>query len=50
MRVDGQCLLVEQDPKRALRDHWKNVDPKAIRLKELGPLLCDYQRMILHQL
>ncbi|KAK4776612.1 hypothetical protein SAY86_005300 [Trapa natans] len=40
----------EKDSKTALRDHWKNVDPKAIRLKELGPLLRDYQRMILHQL
>ncbi|KAI4384361.1 hypothetical protein MLD38_002528 [Melastoma candidum] len=34
----------------ALRDHWKTVDPTAIRLKELGPLLRDYQRLITRQI
>ncbi|XP_031384238.1 protein GLUTELIN PRECURSOR ACCUMULATION 3 isoform X2 [Punica granatum] len=39
----------EKDSKKALRDRWKIVDPKAIHLKELGPLLRDYQRMIFHE-
>ncbi|XP_024030394.1 actin-fragmin kinase isoform X2 [Morus notabilis] len=29
-----------------LRDHWRNTTPSLVRLKELGPLLRDYQRLI----
>ncbi|KAL5568698.1 hypothetical protein UlMin_025273, partial [Ulmus minor] len=31
---------------QALRDHWRKSTPSSIRLKELGPLLRDYQRLI----
>ncbi|KAK6933505.1 hypothetical protein RJ641_036399 [Dillenia turbinata] len=31
---------------QVLRDHWKKSTPSSIRLKELGPLLRDYQRQI----
>ena len=31
---------------QALRDHWRTATPSSIRLKELGPLLRDYQRLI----
>ncbi|GMY23350.1 protein GLUTELIN PRECURSOR ACCUMULATION 3 [Fagus crenata] len=35
----------------ALRDHWRKAIPRSIPLKELGPLLRDYQRLIArHQL
>ncbi|PON56333.1 BTB-kelch protein [Parasponia andersonii] len=30
----------------ALRDHWRKATPSSIQLKELGPLLRDYQRLI----
>lgn len=30
----------------AVRDHWKKSMPQSIQLKELGPLLRDYQRLI----
>ncbi|MBA0655849.1 hypothetical protein Goklo_008272, partial [Gossypium klotzschianum] len=29
-----------------LRDHWRRSTPSSIPLKELGPLLRDYQRLI----
>lgn len=31
---------------QALRDHWRNSTARFIPLKELGPLLRDYQRQI----
>ncbi|KAF5729427.1 hypothetical protein HS088_TW21G01592 [Tripterygium wilfordii] len=31
---------------QALRDRWRNSAPRSIPLKELGPLLRDYQRLI----
>ncbi|GFP93060.1 hypothetical protein PHJA_001450300 [Phtheirospermum japonicum] len=31
---------------QALRDHWMKSPPQAITLKELSPLLHDYQRLI----
>lgn len=33
---------------QALREHWKNSSANSIRLQELGPLLRDYQRLIIH--
>lgn len=30
----------------ALREHWKHSSARSIQLKELGPLLRDYQRLI----
>ncbi|KAF8395354.1 hypothetical protein HHK36_019300 [Tetracentron sinense] len=32
---------------QALREHWKKSTPRSIPLKELGPLLRDYQRLII---
>ncbi|CAN6697550.1 unnamed protein product [Malus baccata var. baccata] len=34
----------------ALRDHWRKSTPRLIPLKELGPLLRDYQRLITRRL
>ncbi|KAL8171676.1 hypothetical protein V2J09_023480 [Rumex salicifolius] len=31
---------------QVLRDHWKNSSSHSIQLKELGPLLRDYQRLV----
>uniref|UniRef100_A0A2P2KHG1 Uncharacterized protein n=1 Tax=Rhizophora mucronata TaxID=61149 RepID=A0A2P2KHG1_RHIMU len=36
---DGQGI-------QALREHWGNAAPRSLPLKELGPLLRDYQRLI----
>jgi len=33
---------------QALREHWKNSSAGSIQLRELGPLLRDYQRLIIH--
>ncbi|CAL2239931.1 unnamed protein product [Prunus armeniaca] len=35
---------------QALRDHWRKSTPRHIPLKELGPLLRDYQRLITRRL
>ncbi|XP_048498961.1 protein GLUTELIN PRECURSOR ACCUMULATION 3 isoform X2 [Beta vulgaris subsp. vulgaris] len=32
-----------------LRDHWKNAESRIIELRQLGPLLRDYQRLIKHR-
>ncbi|KAM7526803.1 hypothetical protein LguiA_016705 [Lonicera macranthoides] len=32
----------------ALREHWAKSTPRSVLLKELGPLLRDYQRLITH--
>lgn len=31
---------------QAVRDHWRKTAPSSVKLKELGPLLRDYQRLI----
>ncbi|MCO5596914.1 hypothetical protein L7F22_050985 [Adiantum nelumboides] len=31
---------------KSVREHWSVCDPKSIRLKELGPLLLDYQQLV----
>ncbi|XP_031268720.1 protein GLUTELIN PRECURSOR ACCUMULATION 3 isoform X3 [Pistacia vera] len=31
---------------QVLRDHWKKCTPKSILIKELSPLLRDYQRLV----
>lgn len=33
---------------QALRDHWEKCTATSIQLRELGPLLRDYQRLIIH--
>ncbi|THU68734.1 hypothetical protein C4D60_Mb08t06980 [Musa balbisiana] len=35
---------------QALRDRWKKSNASSIQLQELGPLLHDYQRLIIHHL
>lgn len=34
---------------QALRDHWRKSLESSIQLQELGPLLRDYQRLIIHK-
>jgi hypothetical protein len=34
---------------QALRDHWTSIPANSIQLQELGPLLRDYQRLILRR-
>ncbi|KAK6136023.1 hypothetical protein DH2020_030233 [Rehmannia glutinosa] len=36
----------DKEAVQALRDHWMKSAPQAITLKELSPLLHDYQRLI----
>ncbi|XP_027364129.1 protein GLUTELIN PRECURSOR ACCUMULATION 3 isoform X3 [Abrus precatorius] len=40
-KVSTNSLAIE-----ALREHWKKSESNTIKLKELGPLLRDYQRLI----
>ncbi|XP_050281975.1 protein GLUTELIN PRECURSOR ACCUMULATION 3 [Quercus robur] len=40
-RVSSNLQAIE-----ALRDHWRKAIPRSIPLKEFGPLLRDYQRLI----
>ncbi|KAG9443849.1 hypothetical protein H6P81_015189 [Aristolochia fimbriata] len=34
---------------QALREHWQQTPSSSLQLKELGPLLWDYQRLIIQQ-
>ena len=34
---------------KVLRDHWKSSPASSLQLQELGPLLRDYQRLILRR-
>ena len=34
---------------QALRDHWRSSPSSSIQLQELGPLLRDYQRLIIRR-
>lgn len=45
---NGQVSRIQAT--QVLRDHWKKSTPKSIPIKELGPLLRDYQRLIAHHL
>eukprot|EP01018_Ginkgo_biloba_P016875 Gb_29835 [translate_table: standard] len=40
-RTTEQSILV-----KALREYWKNSTARSIRLRELGPLLRDYHRLV----
>ncbi|XP_022841437.1 tip elongation aberrant protein 1 [Olea europaea var. sylvestris] len=42
-RVVGEGAVEKRE---ALRDHWMKSTPRSITLKELSPLLRDYQRLI----
>ncbi|XP_031744810.1 protein GLUTELIN PRECURSOR ACCUMULATION 3-like isoform X1 [Cucumis sativus] len=44
--ISGRATHIEAI--EALRSHWRNSNPRLIPLKELGPLLRDYQRLITH--
>lgn len=46
---DSAYSNVEQAA-QVLRDHWRNSLPKSLALKELSPLLRDYQRLITRHL
>ncbi|KAK3228450.1 hypothetical protein Dsin_000331 [Dipteronia sinensis] len=45
-RLTGERTISNEQAIQVLRDHWKKSSPKSIHLKELGPLLRDYQRLI----
>ncbi|KAG6573874.1 Protein GLUTELIN PRECURSOR ACCUMULATION 3, partial [Cucurbita argyrosperma subsp. sororia] len=45
--ITGRVTQIEAA--QALRKHWSNSNPRLIPLKELGPLLRDYQRLITHK-
>ncbi|XP_009763861.1 protein GLUTELIN PRECURSOR ACCUMULATION 3 [Nicotiana tabacum] len=47
-KLVGEGALSNKEVVQALRDHWSRSSPKSIQLKELSPLLRDYQRMITH--
>ncbi|KDP45008.1 hypothetical protein JCGZ_01508 [Jatropha curcas] len=42
----GDRVSSNEQKTLALRDHWRKSTPSSIQLKELGPLLRDYQRLI----
>ena len=45
-RLAGEKVSKNDKAIEALREHWKNSEPNLVKLKELGPLLRDYQRLI----
>ncbi|XP_051119850.1 protein GLUTELIN PRECURSOR ACCUMULATION 3 [Andrographis paniculata] len=47
-RVGGENSVTKMQAVEALRDHWKNSSSQSITLKELSPLVRDYQRLITH--
>lgn len=46
LRVGGKEAVSNMQAVQALRDHWMRSPPEAITLKEISPLLHDYQRLI----
>ncbi|KAK4489664.1 hypothetical protein RD792_005476 [Penstemon davidsonii] len=46
--VVGEDTASNMQAVKALRDHWMKSAPQSITLKELSPLLRDYQRLITH--
>jgi len=50
-RLVGQSLPASDQVAsiQVLRDHWKNSPASSLQLHELGPLLRDYQRLILRR-
>uniref|UniRef100_A0A5B6YIZ9 Putative rab9 effector protein with kelch motifs n=1 Tax=Davidia involucrata TaxID=16924 RepID=A0A5B6YIZ9_DAVIN len=45
-RVADNEQISHSQAAQVLRDHWRKSTPRSIPLKELGPLLRDYQRLI----
>ncbi|CAL4928258.1 unnamed protein product [Urochloa decumbens] len=50
-RLAGQSLPASDQVAsiQVLRDHWKSSPASSLQLQELGPLLRDYQRLILQR-
>ncbi|CAD6215332.1 unnamed protein product [Miscanthus lutarioriparius] len=50
-RLAGQSLPASDQVAsiQVLRDHWKSSPASSLQLQELGPLLRDYQRLILRR-
>ncbi|XP_066354084.1 protein GLUTELIN PRECURSOR ACCUMULATION 3-like isoform X1 [Miscanthus floridulus] len=50
-RLAGQLLPASDQVAsiQVLRDHWKSSPASSLQLQELGPLLRDYQRLILRR-
>ncbi|XP_057804192.1 protein GLUTELIN PRECURSOR ACCUMULATION 3 isoform X2 [Salvia miltiorrhiza] len=46
LRVGGKETVSNMQAVQALRDHWMRSAPESITLKEITPLLHDYQRLI----
>ncbi|XP_028085819.1 protein GLUTELIN PRECURSOR ACCUMULATION 3-like isoform X2 [Camellia sinensis] len=44
--VAGNEQISHSQAAEAVRDHWRKSTPQSIQLKELSPLLHDYQRLI----
>ncbi|KAL7234423.1 hypothetical protein ACSBR1_017927 [Camellia fascicularis] len=44
--VAGNEQISHSQAAEAVRDHWRKSTPQSIQLKELSPLLRDYQRLI----
>ncbi|KAL5735137.1 hypothetical protein ACOSP7_032998 [Xanthoceras sorbifolium] len=45
-RLTEETVSSNEQAIQVLRDHWNKSSPKSIHLKEVGPLLRDYQRLI----
>ncbi|KAL7236576.1 hypothetical protein ACSBR1_019798 [Camellia fascicularis] len=41
--VAGNEQISHSQAAEVVRDHWRKSTPQSIQLKELSPLLCDYQ-------
>ncbi|WVY98116.1 hypothetical protein V8G54_030267 [Vigna mungo] len=45
-RLAGENVSTNKLAIETIRKHWRNSEPNMVKLKELGPLLRDYQRLI----
>ncbi|KAH1191533.1 Acyl-CoA-binding domain-containing protein 4 [Glycine max] len=48
-RLAGENVSTNSLAIEALREHWRKSESNMVKLKELGPLLRDYQRLIYRQ-
>lgn len=46
LRVGGKEAVSNMQAVQALRDHWMRCAPESISMKEISPLLHEYQRLI----
>ncbi|CAM8961950.1 unnamed protein product [Rhodiola kirilowii] len=42
--------ITQNQAAQALREHWRTSNPRSMPLKDLGPLLRDYQRLVARHL